>query len=132
MSAAGRGSAIAQALDEVAGAELARRADPLLDLGRPALRDVLPREVDDRVAAGERVGRGGAGDGVPADCGDPLGQAPGGTVGAAGESGHLVTAADERLRQPPSDATRRARQRHPHAQSSVSLARSGTVRRTRH
>ena len=44
---------------EVAGAELARAADAALGVVGPALGDVLAREVDDRVAAGERRGRRG-------------------------------------------------------------------------
>src|SRR3954466_10479108 len=58
-----------QAGDEVAGAELARGADPALGVLAPPLRDVLAREVHDRVAAGQRLGRrrlllGAPGDGV--------------------------------------------------------------------
>ena len=41
---------------EVARAELARGADAALGVVAPALRDVLAREVDDGVAAGERRG----------------------------------------------------------------------------
>ena len=61
-------------------------------------RDVLAGEVDDRVAAGERVGRRGPGHRIPAARRSTPGSRRG-TVGVARERGDLVAAGDERLRQ---------------------------------
>src|SRR5215218_834399 len=72
-----------QAGDEVARAELARRPYALLGRRRPALGDVLAREVDDGVAAGQRLGGRRPRERVPND---------GAETGGAREGHHIVAA----------------------------------------
>jgi hypothetical protein len=115
--------------DEVASPELARRAQPLLGRGAPALGDVLAGEVHDPVAAGQRGRRRRLVLRLPPDRLDAEHGAR--ALGVAGEDRHVVAAFPQRVDDPAPDPPRGSRDRHAHMAGTVAaqpwIARNSAV-----